>query len=174
MSRSGSDPLTWVERPDGSLPWTLWLILLALAFVLFHKGTCDTSIDTAVKRRVLLVLPLFWLLPLIAMAVSAIPAAKSRSATSAAKRLNADAGRPGLGLRLAVTPILLIGDSVFQSVKRRKETSLPRQTHFGRPGQHLFLVALPYLLFVVGPRVAVDPAATGESGSYASPSTPPP
>lgn len=69
---SGRPPVEWVERPDGTLPWPLVGVLLAIAFVIFTRGSADTSIDRAVLRRVLIFPPLFYVLPLFASIVSMI------------------------------------------------------------------------------------------------------
>ena len=163
---SGRPPVEWAEPRNGAmLPWPLALLLLAAAFVVFTRGSRDTSIDQAVKRRVLLVLPFYFLLPLIAMLVSAI-----RGGEKSVRHHGGEEAEwpmpavPDWLRRLAATPILLVGDSAFLSAfenEQRNFTAFEEGPTFAGIATVCFLVALPYLLFVVGPRVAA-----GASGDW--------
>ena len=156
---SGRKPVEWAEPGQNGLPWPLLLLILAALFVIFTRGSCDTSIDTAVKRRVLMTLPLYFLLPLIAMLVSAL-----RGGEKSVRHFGGDEAEwpmpavPGWLRRLAATPILLVGDSAFVSAfeteQQRSVLGLGTDFGFMDVASACFLLALPYLIFVVGPRVA--------------------
>lgn len=162
---SGRSPLEWtVTRADG-LPWPLIGLLLAAAFVIFTRGSLDTSIDRAVLRRVLIFLPLFFVLPLIASIVSLIKGGEKSLAN-----LGGDEAEwpmpaaPDWLRRLVATPIILVGDSAFLSAFEAEQKSI-----LGREGGPtfaditltFFLVALPYVTFIAGPRIAA-----GSSGDW--------
>lgn len=163
---SGSSPVEWAEPgQDGSLPWPLVLLLLAAAFVIFTRGSCDTTIDTAVKRRILMVLPLYFILPLIAMLVSSI-----KGGEKSVRHLGGDEAEwpmpavPDWLRRLVATPILLVGDSAFLSAFEKEQQNflgLGGPLTFTGVVSACFLMALPYLIFVIGPRVAA-----GSSGDW--------
>lgn len=156
---SGRAPVYWAEPgADGSLPWPLVALLLSAAFVIFTRGACDTSVDVAVKRRILIAPPLFFVLPLIAVIVSLIRGGEK----SLAKLGGEEAEWPMPAVpdwlrRLVATPILLVGDSAFLSAFEAGQRTFPGP--LGGPtladiALTFFLVAIPYLIFVVGPRVA--------------------
>jgi hypothetical protein len=163
---SGRSPVEWAEpNPDGSLPWPLILMLLAAAFVIFTRGSCDTSIDRAVLRRTLIFLPLFFVLPLIAAVVSLI-----RGGDKSVAKLGGDQAEwpmpaaPDWLRRLVATPILLVGDSAFLSAFQSEQRSFlgtEGGATFAGVVATLFLVALPYLIFIAGPRIAA-----GSSGDW--------
>lgn len=162
---SGRPAVEWAEPgADGSLPWPLVVLLLAMACVIFTRGSCDTSIDRAVLRRVLIFPPLFYVLPLIASVVSMV-----RGGEKSVLRLGGDEAEwpfpvaPDWLRRLVATPIFLVGDSAFLAMFETKQ-----RTFRGGEGATLadialsfLLVALPYLIFVTGPRVAA-----GSSGDW--------
>lgn len=156
---SGRSPLEWTESgTEGSWSWPMIVLLLAFGFVLFTRGSCDTSIDVAVMRRVPMVLPLYFVLPIIASVVSMIRGGEK------------SIGQPGIGgeeaewpmpavrdwiRRLAATPILLVGDSAFISAFEEEQRGLGDEWTYGDLAAAGFFVALPYLIFIIGPRVAV-------------------
>jgi hypothetical protein len=159
---SGRKPVEWAEPGQDGLPWPLLLLLAAAAFVIFTRGSCDTTIDTAVKRRILMVLPLYFLLPLIAMLVSAI-----RGGEKSVRHLGGDEAEwpmpaaPDWLRRLVATPILLVGDSAFLSAFEKEQQVFLGLGDFTATAviSACFLVALPYLIFVIGPRVAAGSSA---------------
>lgn len=160
---SGRPPVEWVERPDDSLPWPLVGVLLAAAFVIFTRGSADTSIDRAVLRRVLIFPPLFFVLPLLASVVSLI-----RGGEKSVARLGGDEAEwpmpaaPDWLRRLVATPIFLIGDSAFLSAFESEQRSFlgNEGPTFADLATTFFLVALPYLIFIAGPRIAAG--STGD------------
>jgi len=162
---SDSSPLTWVEPGDGSWPPMLWLTGLAALFVLFTRGSRDTTIDQAVKRRILMALPFYWLLSLLGMIVSSI-----RGGEKSARHLGGDEAEwpmpkvPDWLRRLVATPIQILGDAAFLDAfesQRSAQLGMGEAPILSDQISALFVFALPYLLFVVGPRVAA-----GASGSW--------
>ncbi len=160
---SGRTPVEWVEGPfesGASVSWPQVLFLLAAVFVIFTRGSCDTSIDTAVLRRVWMAPPLYYILPLIALAVSAIRGGE-KSITQ--RGIGGDEAEwpfpaaPDWLRRLVATPIFLVGDSAFLSAFAEEERSLgglEGDWSFKEIAFSSFLVALPYLIFIIGPRIA--------------------
>lgn len=156
---SGQSPVLWAEpRADGSLPWPLVALLLAAAFVIFTRGHCDTSIDTGIKRRILIAPPLFLVLPLIASIISLIRGGEKSLAHLGGEEAEWPMpAAPDWLRRLVATPILLVGDSAFLSAFQEEQQAFlapeggPTFADFATT---FFVVALPYLIFVVGPRVA--------------------
>lgn len=163
---SGSPPVLWVEpRADGSLPWSAIAFLVAAAFVIFTRGSLDTSIDQAIKRRVLIFPPLFLVLPVFASIVSMI-----RGGEKSVVHLGGDEAEwpmpaaPDWLRRLVATPIFLIGDSAFLSEfesEQRIFLGTENTPTFADVSLAFFLVALPFLIFVAGPRIAA-----GSSGDW--------
>ncbi len=162
---SGRPPVEWVEpREGGGLPWPLVVLLLAAAFLIFTRGSCDTSIDRAVMRRILIFPPLFFVLPLLASLVSLI-----RGGEKSVAKLGGDEAEwpmpaaPDWLRRLVATPIFLVGDSAFLSAFENEQRSFLGTDGAGVADavSTFFVVAIPYLIFVVGPRVAA-----GSSGDW--------
>ena len=163
---SGQSPLAWTApREDGSWPWTLVAVLLAAAFVIFTRGSLDTSIDRALKRRILIFPPLFFVLPLIASIVSLIRGDEK----SVVRRGGEEAEWPMPTVpdwlrRLVATPLFLIGDSVFLAAFESEQKSY-LASEFSPSLADLtltfLLVTLPFLISVAGPRIAA-----GSSGDW--------
>lgn len=159
---SGRQPIEWVERPDGSLTWPFVLLILAGAFVIFTRGSADTSIDTAVKRRILILPPLFFVLPILASVISMI-----RGGEKSIVKLGGDEAEwpmpaaPDWLRRLIATPILLVGDSAFLSAYQQEQRVFlaPEGPGVKDIALAFFVVAIPYLIFIVGPRVATGATA---------------
>jgi hypothetical protein len=157
-------PLTWVETPDGSGSVGMWVTLLGLAFVVFSRGSHDTSHDRAILRRIFLLGPVAFLLS-AAVAIFSLLRGGSRST----RYLGGDEAEWAMpaapdGLRrLAATPALLIGDSVFQGAFEEQRNSImaAEALIWSDVVWVLFLFGLPYLIFIVGPRVAA-----GASGDW--------
>lgn len=162
---SGQSPVLWAEPgADGSLPWPLVALLLAAAFVIFTRGNCDTSIDTAIKRRILIAPPLFFVLPLIASIISLIRGGEKSLAHLGGEEAEWPMpAAPDWLRRLVATPILLVGDSAFLSAYQEEQRAFlaPEGPGLKDIALAFFVVTIPYLMFIVGPRVA-----TGSSSDW--------
>jgi hypothetical protein len=159
----------------GGWPWSVWLVIASLVFLVFTRGKADTSLDTGVLRRVLLVLPAFPVLSLVAAAVSLI-----RGGPRSLRVLGGDEAEwpmptaPEWLRRTAALPAILLGESIFREELGRARpslreaiaptdlaegTSLTSYDRAAAVGAELFLLAIPFLLMVVGPRVAAGATA---------------
>ena len=165
VERFGISPLTFTEPAAGYLPLGFWLLALSALFVIFTRGERDTSIDQAVMRRMLLVLPLYWLLSIVGVVVSLI-----RGGEKSMRDYGGDVAEwpmpavPDWLRRLAATPLLLVGNSAFLQaaldVQNSLQVSWADRAITDLAGT-VFLVALSFVLFVVAPRIAA-----GASGDW--------
>ena len=160
-----SSPTTWIEPGEGPWPFMLWVTGFAFVFVVFTRGSRDSSIDQAVMRRVLMTLPFYWALSLIGMGVSWI-----RGGERSSRHFGGDEAEwpfpsvPDWLRRMVATPILLVGDSAFLASFRTEQghfLSLGETPAWTDYGSVFFVIALPYLLFVVGPRIAAGASGDG-------------
>lgn len=165
VERFGLSPLAWTEPAGQGFPPGFWLLVLSALFVIFTRGERDSSIDQAVMRRMLLVLPLYWLLSLIGAAISLI-----RGGEKSMRDYGGDEAEwpmpavPDWLRRLAATPLLLVGNSAFLQAALGEQNALQTswaEGAFTELASTAFLVALPFVLFVVGPRIAAG--ATGDA-----------
>lgn len=165
IERFGISPLTFTEPAAGHLPLGFWLLALSALFVIFTRGERDTSIDQAVMRRMLLVLPLYWVLSIVGVVVSLI-----RGGEKSMRDYGGDVAEwpmpavPDWLRRLAATPLLLVGNSAFLQaaldVQNSLQVSWADRAITDLAGT-VFLVALSFVLFVVAPRIAA-----GASGDW--------
>jgi hypothetical protein len=161
---SGRKPVEWAEPGQNSLPWPLLLLILAALFVIFTRGSCDTSIDRAVMRRVPMFPPLFFVLPLIASIISLVRGGEKSLAEQGGERAEWPMPSAPDGLRrLVATPLFLVGDSAFLSAFESYQGFFLRRESptFGDITLTFILVAVPYVVVVAGPRIAA-----GSSGGW--------
>lgn len=165
VDRFGISPLTFTEPAAGYLPLGFWLLALSALFVIFTRGERDTSIDQAVMRRMLLVLPLYWALSIIGVVVSLI-----RGGEKSMRDYGGDVAEwpmpvvPDWLRRLAATPLLLVGNAAFLQAALGEQNALQgsfADRAFTDLAGSAFLVALPFVIFIVGPRTAA-----GDSGDW--------
>lgn len=161
IERFGLSPLAFSEPGSPGF----WLLALSALFVIFTRGERDTSIDQAVMRRMLLVLPLYWALSIIGAVVSLI-----RGGEKSMRDYGGDEAEwpmpavPDWLRRLAATPLLLVGNSAFLQAALGEQSSLQvswAERAFADLASTAFLIALPFVIFVVGPRIAA-----GGSGDW--------
>lgn len=163
---SGRPAVEWIApQPDGSPPWTLIAVLAAAAFLVFTRGSCDTSIDRAVMRRVPMFPPLFFVLPLVASVISLVRGGEKSLAEQGGDRAEWPMpAAPDWLRRLVATPLFLVGDSAFLSAFESYQGFFLRRGEsptFADISLTFIMVAVPYVTVVAGPRIAA-----GSSGGW--------
>lgn len=154
-------PLMWVEPGPTGLPWTAWLVILSLAFLVFTGGTSDRSIDGGIFRRLLLVGPLFPVLSVVVAVVSLI-----RGGPRSVVHLGGDEAEwpmprvPDWLRRTAALPAILVGESGFRAAL---SSSVPDLLDGMSPGGMkgaagvafgLGSLVVAFAIAVMGPRIA--------------------
>lgn len=166
LRATGRPPEMWIEPGPVGFPWTAWLVILSLALVVFTRGKADRTTDGALMRRIPLLGPVVFLVAIIASMLGLF----RRGPRSLAKLGGAEAEwpmppAPDWLRRAAAVPAILVGESGFRGVLARDLPQLLSQPAAGPSDPHglelaaalgwgVFLLALPFVCMVIGPRVA--------------------
>jgi hypothetical protein len=166
-------PEMWLEAEAGHLPWTAWLVIVTLAFVVFTGGPADRTVDIGIMRRMLVLGPLYPVLSMITLVVGMV-----RGGPQSLAKVGGDVAEwplppaPAWLRRTAAVPAILMGESGFRAILTHDLPDLVVATSsaWSGPetspldasiaiGSKIFLLAVPFLFFVVGPRVAAGATA---------------
>jgi hypothetical protein len=158
---SDRSPIAWIEPAGDGLPWTAWLLILSLAFLVFTGGSRDRTVDGGIFRRILLVGPLFPVLSVVVAVVSLI-----RGGPRSVVRLGGDEAEwpmprvPDWLRRTAAVPAILVGESGFRAALT---SSVPHLLAGMSPGGMkgaagvafgLLTLVVAFAIAVMGPRIA--------------------
>ena len=165
LRSTDQSPIHWIEpgpAPGASgLPWTAWLVIGSLVFLVFTGGKSDRSVDGGIFRRILLVGPLFPVLSMVVAVVSLI-----RGGPNSLAKLGGEEAEwpmpkvPEWLRRTAALPAILVGESGFRAVLA---SSLPHLLAGMSPGGMkgaagvsfgLLTLAIAFAIAVMGPRIA--------------------
>ena len=144
-----------------SLSTPAWVLVFLFFFVLLTRGPEDTDRDVALDRRwpmLALALPLLSIYALIASGIQALVKGE-RTTMPSGQPPWPGPYVPRVIRRLAGVPVALIGDSLFRAEVAHSElgTLSSMSLSDGLSGTQavlLVLMALPYMIFVAGPRIA--------------------
>lgn len=144
-----------------SLSGPAWVLLALFLFLLLTRGPEDTDRDVALGRRwpmLGLALPALSVYALVASGVQALVTGEARRMPSGEPPWPGPYV-PGIVRRIAAVPVALIGDWLFRLELAQSElgtvSSLSLSDGLSVTQTMLLVVmALPYMLFVAGPRIA--------------------